>query len=330
MNGLRPFSQTRSFRHPSLEWFAELYGTSDRTTVLLVHRESGISRQLSRVAGHWRHPAGQRLLRQANDAGSDVYCSVNPTVAGSSREVADVMRLQLDLDSGGDRAVQRVMTDVRRGALPMPAVVVRSSRDRWQVLWHAEPAAWTAAGAVETNRRLASVYGGDPAVVDVTRVMRVPGYINWKPGRDGVRVALVPRSRYDRDGAGRQWWEPRAFRSVVPARSLASDAAAPAAPSRSAPAACSEPAAVRYVGGRREPASRSEADWREVVDALRAGRSPGLLIQELVEARPDKHSPRDYAERTVVRACRSLGLSEPDTAYGRRHPPASRESVPAR
>ena len=45
-----------------------------------------------------------------------------------------------------------------------------------------------------------------------------------------------------------------------------------------------------------------------------------MLIQELAEFRDDKANPRDYAERTVVRACRSLGVREPETDYGRRHP----------
>ena len=68
------------------------------------------------------------------------------------------------------------------------------------------------------------------------------------------------------------------------------------------------------------PASQSEVDWHGVVDALRRGESPGVLIQELAEFRDDKANPRDYAERTVVRVCRSLGVREPETDYGRRHP----------
>ena len=159
---------------------------------------------------------------------------------------------------------------------------------------------------------LAAVYEGDPAVVDVTRVMRVPGFTNCKPDRGGVRVARVPRSVYDPEGAGSQWWEPRAFRHVVPARSAPLAVTVRKAPPPAAPA--------RYIGGRRQPASQSEADWQGVVDALRSGESPGLLIQQLAEFREDKANPRDYAERTVVRACRSLGLREPDTEYGRRHP----------
>lgn len=300
----------------AVEWFSELFAPDDHATVVLRNRGAGGGVvQRTRAVSYWCHPTGQRMLRQANDAGSDVFCSVNPMEPGSSRSVAEVRRLQLDFDAEGDRHVGRLMRDVRAERVPMPAVVVRSSVGRWQVLWHVDPAVWTRAGAEEVNRRLAAAYQGDPAVVDVTRVMRVPGFVNRKPGRGGVRVALVGRHVYDRAGAGSQWWEPRAFRSVMPAGRVSVSAPA----QRSAPAGAAP--ARRYLYGRIVPASQSEADWARVVDALRAGESPGVLIQELAEFREDKADPRDYAERTVVRACRSLGLEEPRTEYGRRHPP---------
>lgn len=316
MSGSPRLTERAAWHRVSVAWFSELFGPEDHATVVLRNRGPGGGvLQRTRAVGYWCHPAGQRMLRQANDAGSDVFCSVNPMEPGSSRSVAEVRRLQLDFDAEGDRRVGKLMRDARAGRVPMPAVVVRSSVGRWQVLWHVDPAAWTRAGAEEVNRRLAAAYEADPAVVDVTRVMRVPGFVNRKPGRGGVRVAMVARHVYDRSGTGRQWWEPRAFRSVMPPRRVSVPAPAQRSPS-TGPAP-----ARRYLYGRIVPASQSEADWAQVVDALRAGESPGVLIQELAEFREDKSNPRDYAERTVVRACRSLGLEEPRTEYGRRHPP---------
>ena len=301
-----------AWHRAAVEWFSELFSPGDFVTVLLRQRPGPGARQLSRLAGYWCHPAGQRLLRAANVAGSDVFCGVNPSVPSSSRTVSEVRRLQIDFDTDGDRRVGRLMRDVRSGRVPMPAAVVRSSVGRWQVLWHVDPAAWTVAGAEEANRRLAAAYEGDPSVVDVTRVMRVPGFTNCKPGRGGVLVARVPRSRYDPQSVGSEWWEPRAFRQVAPARTVPLAVTVKKAPRPAAP--------PRYIGGQRKPASQSEADWHGVIDALRSGESPDLLIQQLAEFREDKANPRDYAERTVVRACRSLGVREPDTEYGRSHP----------
>ena len=179
-------------------------------------------------------------------------------------------------------------------------------------------------GAVEANRRLAQAYGGDPADVDVTRVFRLPGFRNCKAGRDRALVAMVPRARFDPDGAGRRWVEPAAFRSVgvrggwsVKAPEVELTAGRE---EQARPRAVGRP--PQYLGGRRLAESQSEVDWRDVLDELAAGRSPDLVIQDLAAGRSDKGNPRDYAERTVVKACRSLGLQEPETEYGRRNPAA--------
>ena len=57
---------------------------------------------------------------------------------------------------------------------------MQSSRERYQVLWNTRGGAWTPAGAEGTMTRLAGRYGGDYAVADVARVMRMPGLQNQK------------------------------------------------------------------------------------------------------------------------------------------------------
>ena len=299
---------------------------TDRVTLVIVDRSrkgkgKRKGRQMSRLAGECCTRAALDKLKDLNIRGWDVYCSVNPTVPGSSREVRDVRRLQVELDEDGDEKLRTLMGDARRGVVPMPSVIVRSSASRWHVLWHVEPAAWTVGGAVEANRRIARAYGGDPADVDVTRVFRVPGFRNCKAGRERALVAMVPRARFDPEGAGRRWVEPAAFRSVgarggwsgeVPAVDPAGGRSEEARPR-----AARRPA--HYLGGRRLAESQSEVDWQDVVDELTAGRSPDLVIQDLAAGRSDKGNPRDYAERTVVKACRWLGVQEPETEYGRRN-----------
>lgn len=317
-----------SSREPAVQWLEECFAMTDRVTLVIVDRSRGKGRrkahQMSRLAGECCTPRALAKLKDLNLQGWDVYCSVNPTVQGSSRAVRDVRRLQVELDTDGDEKLRTLVDDARRGVVPMPSVIVRSSASRWHVLWHAEPEAWTVGGAVEANRRLARAYGGDPADVDVTRVFRLPGFRNCKAGRERALVAMVPRARFDPEGAGRRWVEPSAFRSVgvrggwsveVP---LVESAAARVGVER--PRAAGRPA--QYLGGRRLAESQSEVDWRDVVDDLRGGRPPDLVIQDLAAGRSDKSNPRDYAERTVVRACRSLGLEEPETEYGRRNPVA--------
>ena len=143
-------------------------------------------------------PETQERLRKLNDQGYDVYCTVN-TVSPRARtrtkaDVTSVKRLQLDLDHNGSEGLARLRRDVDAGRAPTPAVVMQSSRGRFQVLWNTEPARWTPEKAEETMRRLAARYGGDRAVADVARVMRIPGFRNCKDGRAEWAVTWA---RYD-------------------------------------------------------------------------------------------------------------------------------------
>ena len=161
-------------------------------------------------AGKLAKPETQERLRKLNGQGYDVYCTVN-TVSPRARtrtkaDVTSVKRLQLDLDHNGREGLARLRQDVDAGRTPAPAVVMQSSRGRFQVLWNTEPAGWTPEKAEETMRRLAARYGGDRAVADVARVMRMPGFRNCKTGRAGWPVTWA---RYD---GGRM--KPRDFAGV--------------------------------------------------------------------------------------------------------------------
>ena len=53
-----------AWHRAAVEWFSELFSPGEYATVILRQRPSGV-RQLSRLAGYWCHPSGQRLLRAA-------------------------------------------------------------------------------------------------------------------------------------------------------------------------------------------------------------------------------------------------------------------------
>ena len=61
--------------------------------------------------------------------------------------------------------------------------------------------------------------------------------------------------------------------------------------------------------------SRSEEDRHAVVGYLRDGVTPGQLIEEPARHRVDKPRRREYAERTAVRASRSVGVRAPDVDW---------------
>ena len=302
-----------SWHRAAVEWFSELFSPGECATVILRQRPGPGGRQLSRLVGYWCHPSGQRLLRVANEAGSDVFCGVNPTVRGSSRAVSEVRRLQVDFDTDGDGRVGRLMRDVRSGRVPMPAVV-----------WCGRRSAGGRSCGMSIPRRgrwrgPRRPTGGSPRRTRGTRrswTLRASCVCPASPTASRAAAACVSCG-FPAPCTTRRAWV-RSGGSPAPSVEWC-----PRAPPRWRSRCRRRRRLVRprgYIGGRRQPASQSEADWHGVVDALRSGESPGLLIQQLAELREDKANPRDYAERTVVRACRSLGVREPDTEYGRCHP----------
>ena len=126
-------------------------------------------------------------LRHLNARDCDIYLCVNPIRPGSrgreKSDIAEVRRLQLDLDEDGPTGYARVLQDVERGALPRPAHILRSSKDRYQFLWDMVPDQWSQGQAEPVMRGLADRYGGDRGATEVARVMRLPGFRNCKPGR---------------------------------------------------------------------------------------------------------------------------------------------------
>ncbi len=281
-----------------------LYGDTDRVAVLAVGRKDADSvHQRIAPAKHVRAARFQAWLRYLNAQGHDIFVGMNPIRAGTKgrekADVAEVRRLQLDLDADGPESLRRVLADASAGRLPTPAIVVRSSKDRYQVLWHTAPG-WSRHEAEDTMARLAQHYGGDH-VNDIARCMRFPGFRNKKDGREDAPVRWT-----DYGGPAVE----RAAFEHLPAR-------------RPQP----RPSGVRRNRPRGPaPLSQSERDWAEVRDRLREGADPAQVTAALEQSRQDKPNPHYYAARTVRRAAESLDReqSSPGQTGGHGRPPRRR------
>ena len=275
--------------HAAVDYLNALYRPDDRLAIVAVGRHGEKPKVEQRVvtARAATRPAYQRFLRHLNATGHDIFVSMNPIRPDTrSREKADVLevrRLQLDLDKNGPDSLRQVLADVNAGRLPAPAAVIRSSRQNYQVIWHAAPGSWTADAAEDAMRRLAGRYKGDSSVSDVTRVMRLPGFRNKKPDRDDAPVVWTPH-----DGG-----------PVLP------ELFAHLPPTDEAP-----PVRGEKKDTERRELSQSDRDWAYVKDQLRRGTAPQRLVAHLEKTRQDKHNPRDYAERTVRKARAALGLKQ--------------------
>ena len=258
------------------------HAASDRMAILAIPRSEGKAEQRVFTLPQATSRKVQAWLRHMNARDYDIYLCVNPVRAGSvgreKGDIAEIRRLQVDLDEEGATGLGRVLEDVNRGAVPRPAHVLRSSKERYQILWDTVPGEWDMEGAEAVMRALAQRYGGDRAATDVARVMRMPGFRNKKPGRAGALVTWAWH--------GGPLVRPEDFPGLV------------------------VPELARRSGGRRRMGpghhSQSERDWAAAGDALRSGEAPETVISRLEQQRQDKPNPGYYARRTVRRKAEEL------------------------
>ena len=233
----------------------------------------------------------QAWLRHLNAQRYDIYLGVNPVRQDSTQrekgDIAQVRRLQVDLDDNGPENLKRLLGDVTRGVIPQPRHLLRSSKDHYQVLWDTARGQWSPDQAEATMRGIAARYGGDPACSEVARVMRWPGYRNQKQGRAGEMVRWIDR--------GGKPVSPDDFRAL-PAPEMRTARDAPLAPGRGRQPTRQRPNRI----------SQSEKDWAWVKDQLKAGANPLQLREELARRRADKAKPDAYAALTVEKAMRAV------------------------
>ena len=131
-------------------------------------------------------------------------------------------------------------------------------------------------------RGLATRYGGDRAVTDVARVLRLPGFMHR-----GKNTWITMSSTATRH-ADKSDWPASLFNE--PPQTLTD-------PKTSSP---------HRSGGDSSP---SGLDWAWTKDRMRTGEvSDQQLEKELAAARQDKRNPEDYAKRTVARARQSIEM----------------------
>ncbi len=236
-------------------------------------------------------PRVQAWLRHLNAKRYDLFLSMQPIRPGAwgrtKKAIGEVKRVYLDIDEDGEAALARLRADASKGRLPPPTRVVRSSPGRYQVIWSVPKGSLGHDEAEALMRGMADRYGADPAAVDVSRVLRLPGYRSWK--RDGFPCSVAGGT--GRDARADEF--PEDLRVARP---------------RPGPA----PARARRQGRSLHPAgggdtSRSGQDWAWTRERLRRGADPVALESELAARRHDKPRPADYARRTVRRARESLG-----------------------
>jgi hypothetical protein len=242
------------------------------TIALLLRTESSVKTQ-QRVVTLEQTLAPRYLgwLAHENRNGANVYVAANPLRSGSRKRtkesIASVRHLYIDIDTDGDARLAALRTS---DAVSPVSAILSTSPGKYQVLWRVEGFDFE---QQETMlKRLALAFGGDPACTDCNRVLRIPGFYNWK-----YSPAHSVAVEYPSDAVA----HPADFRwSVAPAIA--------ALPLRGN---------ARLVSSGKD--SRSEQDWAWVCHQLAQGKDAGKLTHELASRRSDKPNPLYYAQRTI-------------------------------
>ncbi len=130
---------------------------------------------------------------------------------------------------------------------------------------------------------LAMTFGGDPACTDLSRVLRLPGFLNQK-------YAPAPVVTIDYSSDSKSHFEDFQLDDSLPNRD----------PIR------------RLMGAGKTIGkdSDSERDWAWILGELTRGKDPVKLTRTLAERRPEKPDPVYYAQRTVDVASAWLWLRD--------------------
>src|SRR6266404_120861 len=171
----------------SVAYIRDNFEADDRVAIVLLSKRTGAVLQRVTSAEKIAAPEYQAWLRYMNARKYEVYISMNTLKAGTHRRTkndVDLIRhIYLDFDENGTAAVEALL---ERDDLPPPNYLINSSPDKWQVIWKIGGCGKDEAQEIE--RGLVADTGADPAVVDIARVLRLPGFYNHKYSRPHMVV----------------------------------------------------------------------------------------------------------------------------------------------
>ncbi len=115
-------------------------------------------------------------LHAFNERGAGIFVARNQCAGNrSEKNVIRVRGVHADMDDVSEEQLTDLMTE-----LP-PSIVVESSAGRYQLYWQlAEGQTLSKEEAKAINQCLSKEYGADPAAVDVSRLLRLPGFKHMK------------------------------------------------------------------------------------------------------------------------------------------------------
>jgi hypothetical protein len=263
------------------DFLTRSFAPGETIAILIRHQAPGQTWQRIVPLERVLEPHYLGWLAHENWEGANLHVGANPLRLHSRKRtkdsVAGVRHLYLDLDHDGELRLAALRAS---NQVPAPNAIVSTSAGKYQVLWRV--AGFSCEQQEAMLKILAFVFGGDPACTDSNRVLRLPGFLNWKyvPAFP-VRVEYLSDATWNRD------------------HFQLDDSPSEPRPGSHRIARHERP----YKG------SNSENDWAWVLDELAHGADAAELTRLLASRRADKTNPLYYAQRTVDVASAKLWLS---------------------
>jgi hypothetical protein len=128
-------------------------------------------------------------LIRLNQEGAGIFAPVNEIVPGKPRRTENVVRVRTLLADSDDPAkLHEIEAAIEHFGLK-PSIVVETSPGRCHFYWLTDDCPLDR--FTEAQKALAAALGTDPAVCDLPRVARVPGFFHMKAAPFLVRLVSV-------------------------------------------------------------------------------------------------------------------------------------------
>lgn len=227
--------------------------------------------------------------RFRNAAGWGVYITpsvLKPNPRNRCKESFRNRQSVIYLDCDRSDCVKRIQQ-----RYPYPTLVVKTSKGRYQVYWRLDQPVDSVQQEHLMSAMAADVHA-DQAATDVSRVLRVPGFWNRKPGRSNTVNIVFTRHHTVSYRSLFESAQPLSSRKISPTTSPSTG--------RDRRLVLVEPEAAERSSNR--CLTESERDWYQVHRRIAFGQPPQDVVHWLQAKRADKPNPSYYAQLTVSKA----------------------------
>jgi hypothetical protein len=161
------------------EYVLALHAPEDRIAVVLRNRARAQTMQRILTTETVASPLFMYWLNEQNEGGADVFLGINPikdhSHSRTKENIREIHHVYLDLDEGANESLRTIRTSED---VPAPNFVLDTSPEKHHVIWRVRGLDRDQAESL--LRSLATEFRADTSATNITRMLRIPGFVNRK------------------------------------------------------------------------------------------------------------------------------------------------------